>query len=194
MSKARLLACPTCARHVRLDEGVCPFCAAKLPASWSRLREDGVPLSPATRLSRAALYALRMGTLSATTVACGGAVGGGAGEQPDSDQGDSVAIFEAAYGGPPPDGSFVGAAYGGPVFIDGNVLPAYGLAPLPESGLVDSATHSDAGSSDAAQTDAAPRDASPSDASRSDGFIAPPYGLPAYGLPPMPPRGANGSE
>jgi hypothetical protein len=34
----RLFACPECARHVRVDAGVCPFCDHVLPPSNARAR------------------------------------------------------------------------------------------------------------------------------------------------------------
>ncbi len=114
---------------------------------------------PATRLSRAALYALRIGTLSVTsvtTVACGGSLStGGTGK--DSGQPDSASIGDAAYGGPPPneagkmdDASQMAAIYGAFMPDDGSVsfVPdanyavPYGL-PAPPPPV-------DAGASDAA--------------------------------------------
>jgi hypothetical protein len=68
MTRVHLLACPECARHVRVDEDACPFRRAALP-SW--FRERTLPPTPAARLSRAALHALRVGALSVTTAACG---------------------------------------------------------------------------------------------------------------------------
>ncbi len=73
MKKTALAACPACARHVRLDEPSCPFCRAPLPSSF---RETTAPPRSATRLSRAALYALGVGTLSMSSVACGGSRSG----------------------------------------------------------------------------------------------------------------------
>ncbi|MGA3121848.1 MAG: RING finger protein [Polyangiaceae bacterium] len=67
MTRTPLAACPGCARHVRVNEPACPFCRAELPASFRQLPP---PPSPAKRLSRAALYALGVGALSATA-ACG---------------------------------------------------------------------------------------------------------------------------
>lgn len=65
-----LAACPACARHVRLSEPSCPFCRYELPPSF----RERAPLSPASRLNRAALHALRMGAISIAAAACGGEV------------------------------------------------------------------------------------------------------------------------
>jgi hypothetical protein len=66
--RTALAACPGCARHVRVNEPVCPFCGAALPSSFRQLQPRP---SPAKRLSRAALHALGVGALSATAAACG---------------------------------------------------------------------------------------------------------------------------
>jgi len=136
VKRTPLAACPACARHVRVDEPVCPFCHARLPPSF---RERTTPPPPATRLSRAALYALRAGALSVTTVACGGAVSTGS---DGKDRGGTTmsSVFDAAYGGPPSDASEedgdqadaptgLDSAYGGFFAVDAE--PAYG-GPFPE--------------------------------------------------------------
>src|SRR4051794_6550185 len=118
MTDARLLPCPSCARHVRASEETCPFCDSGLPAS---LATQPAPRSPATRLSRAALFAF--GTSAAAIAACGGSTTG----SPK----DDVTLLDAAYGGPPRDGApdaeedspFLNAAYGGPP-IDASVPDA----------------------------------------------------------------------
>ena len=110
MKKSHLSVCPSCARHVRVDEPICPFCHARLPPSF---REVTVPQPPATRLSRVALYALRAGALSVTTVASGGTVSLGCSDG-DSGRGNPMSIIDASYGGPPPDASNLGVLYGFP--------------------------------------------------------------------------------
>jgi hypothetical protein len=152
MIQTPLAACPACARHLRVTEPTCPFCRAALPASF---RELTAPAPPATRLSRAALYALRVGALSVTTVACGGAVSTGSQEHNDSGSSDATTIGLAAYGGSPPlddaggqDDAQFGVMYGlfmpldsggddaptgfigGPVY-GGFFAPPYGLPPPP---------------------------------------------------------------
>jgi hypothetical protein len=68
MKRTPLFPCPTCARHVRVDDAACPFCASPLGEAFRRSTRSR---APATRLSRAALYALGLGTVTVT--ACGGA-------------------------------------------------------------------------------------------------------------------------
>jgi hypothetical protein len=170
MKKSPLAACPACDRHVRVDEPTCPFCQVGLPPSF---RERTAPPPPAARLSRAALYALRVGALSATTVACGGALGTG-GSEKDSGSSNAAPINDAAYGGPPPDasgqddapttgiaayGGFFAsdsgvldaptgfdAAYGGVFVPDGNFAPPYGISPIepPDAAPTDASSHPDA--------------------------------------------------
>lgn len=163
MKRTSLAACPACSRHVRLDEPSCPFCRAQLPSSF---RETTAPPRPAPRLSRAALYALRVGTLSISTVACGGSLGT-SGNERDSGQAGPASVGEAAYSGPPigaseeddspgmlNSGSSSGV-YGGP-FPIGGYGAAYGGVPTlvgaDASPAVDAAR--DAGATDA-QADAA---------------------------------------
>src|SRR5580658_2561143 len=95
-AKARLLACPSCARHVRVSESACPFCATSLPASFGA---GAAAKPPPARLSRGELYAF--GTAAALAVAaCGQMVG-------ESDAGSDVGVigrganFIAPYGMPP---------------------------------------------------------------------------------------------
>jgi hypothetical protein len=166
VKKSALAPCPACARHVRVHEPACPFCSAALPSSFRQLV---APPPPATRLSRAALYALRVGVLSSAAVACGGSLSTG-GSEKDSGQDDTESLPDASYGGPPPaeaggdDDAQYGVLYGA-FAMDANYAVPYGLpAPPPV----------DAGTEDG-----------PSDAStRPDVvFIAPPYGgfITAYG-------------
>src|SRR5580698_7233742 len=111
-----LAACPGCARHVRLTESTCPFCRAALPATF---REARLPARPAVRLSRAVLYALGVGTISVTSTACGGRVGGERGES-DGGAGDATSIGEAV------DDGFVEETPGVSTFA-----PPYGTPPPP---------------------------------------------------------------
>ncbi len=53
--------CPSCRRHVRIDEATCPFCAAAVPAHEPRRITTG-------RFTRAAVFA----GASLATAACGG--------------------------------------------------------------------------------------------------------------------------
>ena len=43
----RLTPCPDCARHVRADSGVCPFCDRPLPASSTRARAGALLIGAA---------------------------------------------------------------------------------------------------------------------------------------------------
>jgi hypothetical protein len=74
-----------------------------------------MPVPPAVRLSRAALYALGVGTLSATAAACGGGQASGARGNASPD------------GAPSPDGSLDGGQEDSPFFTG---APPYGLAPI----------------------------------------------------------------
>ncbi len=121
MTKAHLVPCHSCARHVRVSEDTCIYCDTVLPAE---LRARPVPRSPKARLGRAALHAVGAGTMT-LAAACS-----------SSDTFDTrdpgVLTADAAYGGPPVDAATdagdaneepiptVDAAYGGPP-IDANV-------------------------------------------------------------------------
>ncbi len=143
MIRPRLAGCPSCSRHVRVDEPTCPFCSVALEACF---RATAAPRQVAARLSRAALYAL--GASSLTVVACGtssppygqpptidsgatsmdsGLRDGGArddGSQPD-------VMGGALYGGPPQDSGAVDAIVGPPQDggREGGAGPVYGAPP-----------------------------------------------------------------
>jgi hypothetical protein len=173
MMKTPLAACPACARHVRVDEPHCPFCRVELSAAF---RAQTPPASPAKRLNRAALYALRMGAISMAATACGGSVKvigdggaddsstaqdatGGGGSSGASGGGGSSGAIGSSSGGQGYDGPYGVAAYGGFTPFD-----AGGVEPP-------------------ADAQAAP-DADPADAKPDHIFIAPPYGIvPPYGGP-----------
>jgi hypothetical protein len=157
MIKTPLAACPACARHLRVNEPTCPFCRAELPPSF---REQTAPPPPAMRLSRAALYALRVGALSVTAAACGGAVATG-GEQdsgalPADGSAQDDAQFVAPYGGfAPPDAEMsavgVDSAYGGFfATLYGQMPPLPDAAPTDASSRRDATPPSDGGGPDVA--------------------------------------------
>jgi len=104
MSRSHLRACPSCARHVRVSEASCPFCATALSDAF-RATPPAQP--PGVRLTRAALFAFGTGTLA---VAAGGCSDGTTatpfyGASPievTSDAGDAgPSVGEALYGAPP---------------------------------------------------------------------------------------------
>lgn len=109
-----LVPCPTCARHVRVSEATCPFCAASLP-------DTKTPM-PGTsqRLSRAAAYAFTATVAAATggaLVACSSSsaqtqalygapavIDSGSDAADDADSGGGQALYGApAYGAQPVD-------------------------------------------------------------------------------------------
>ncbi len=156
MSKARLVPCPTCSRHFRADEAACPFC------SGHPLSDLGpTPIAPSVRLSRAALYALGVGTIS-LSAACGGDVAKGG-----TDSGRGLGMDSSSTDSSPGDSS--SPSDSSSPMDTGNVAVPYGV-PAFDSGIFDSGTNTDA---------TEPRDATP-----------PPFDGPAppYGQPPRPPR------
>ena len=94
---ARLLACPACTRHIRVDEERCPFCGVTCPGAFASSR---TPEPPPRGLSRAELsgYA-RTAARVAATVGSGAAIAIALSccDHPRSDD-NEVAV----YGGPPP--------------------------------------------------------------------------------------------
>ena len=174
---AHLVACPSCARHVRVSEQACPFCRTSLPASFAAAPG---PRTVGVRLKRAALYAIG-GTL---TVACGGGLA-----QPMPGPQDGAPGFDAGDDGA--DGYTGAPMYGAPAYgiaplpeagdddVDSSIGPLYG-GPCPGGGCWQDAAPGDAGP-DVAVGDAAPADATP-DAMKADACVA--WGYALYGGPP----------
>jgi hypothetical protein len=99
MSQSHLVACPSCARHVRVSESACPFCRAGLTAEF---RSTPARQAPRARLTRAALFVL--GTGVALTPACSSSSSGspgGSGEE----LGDGASEPETGSGGGADGGS-----------------------------------------------------------------------------------------
>jgi hypothetical protein len=104
--------CPTCHRHVRIDETACPFCAGALDFS------EVVPrVSPRVRLGRAATFAFGM-----VTSACGSDA-----PKPDAHPADAH-VVDAPRDAAGPD------AYFDP---DGGGVAIYCAAPTPDGGTTD---------------------------------------------------------
>jgi hypothetical protein len=66
---ARLLACPSCARHVRVDEARCPFCGVACTESFA---SNPAPVAPPLGLSRAELF--RFNPRAAPSLVAGAAI------------------------------------------------------------------------------------------------------------------------
>jgi hypothetical protein len=93
-TRRHLAMCPSCARHVRVDESACPFCQASLSDEF---RATPPRPRPAVRLSRAALYAFGVGALSLSAAqGCGGETGSGGDKDGGSRQEGSTAGPDAA--------------------------------------------------------------------------------------------------
>lgn len=157
MSKAPLVPCSSCSRHVRATEQACPFCSAFVS---SELRARLAPTPPRQRLDRAGLFALGAAG-AALSVACAGAVQPVDGSSPTDAGSDSGNVTDATdansaldsgidvnsigpmYGAaPPPDAArdarhdapiMVDAGYGGPP-TDSGIQPPYGAPPPPDGG------------------------------------------------------------
>jgi hypothetical protein len=133
MIRPRFACCPSCSRHVRVDEPTCPFCSVALDACF---RATAAPRQVATRLSRAALYAL--GASSLTVAACGSTstVVPPYGQPPMIDSGapymDSGIRDGAREDGSQPD-VMGGAMYGGPPQDSGAAVDAI-VGPTPDGG------------------------------------------------------------
>jgi hypothetical protein len=116
--KSRLVVCPSCARHVRLGERACPFCAAEQPPA-SAVRPlfprppRGLSRQGIARFNAAARVIASVGTGACFTVAaivsaCGGEAAspqddGGTDSSTDDGSADDVFLAEAAYGLVPAD-------------------------------------------------------------------------------------------
>lgn len=113
-----LAPCPSCTRHVRVSETLCPFCATALPTD---IAVRGARPRVAARLARAGIFAVGTAVAAATSAACSTVA-------PATDAGGDMAAatdtgtggLDAAYGGPPDLGPIdlghggIDAAYGGP--------------------------------------------------------------------------------
>jgi len=194
MTKARLLACPGCARHVRVSEPACVFCGLVLPESFGE--RPAVP--PPPRMSRGGLFAYRARAIAASTAAlvtasCGAALEAGpfdAGAQDSESDGDYGG--DAAYGLPDSGDELLGAAYGlaadaypgedaqpSDASDDITIQPLYG-APAPDAG-----EPLDARPIDASKSDVVGKDSGASDARDEDVSIGAAYGIaPVYGASP----------
>lgn len=161
MSATHLVVCPSCARHVRAREESCPFCRSELGEA---LRQTPEPRAPAIRLSRGALYAFGVGSLTVATM-CGSS--------------NASVSSVTVYGGPSgvtfPDGVVLGGHCEGKVYVDGTYGYAFcddgmwaatdtnpatadaGYTPLGDGGVTfDASTDAEARTVDDASTDAAP--------------------------------------
>jgi hypothetical protein len=142
MTQPHLIACPSCARHVRASEPSCPFCKASVVEAARAF----VPRKrPTERLGRAALYALGLSGATAA-VACsssvqplyGSPIANDGGDHGDS--GDEAGVGAPMYGAPghpaPDAGGDDDASADADDDGPGVVMPAYGAPghPLPEAG------------------------------------------------------------
>jgi hypothetical protein len=88
-----LVACPSCARHVRVSEAACPFCGVALAGS---LRLSAPPRRPGVRLTRAALFALGTGTVALAPSCSSSSPGPVSGSAPVPDAAANVGDDDAA--------------------------------------------------------------------------------------------------
>jgi hypothetical protein len=150
VTRAHLLPCPACARHVRVNEPACPFCKEALPAAF---RGEARPEAPRVRLARAALFALGTGTAA---LACGSSTALGGSPFDEANDGSTQAgdgASDAMSDGV--DAMNYGPLYGGfPIREDagahdaglhdagldaGQLEPSYGAPPTPRDAGDDAA-------------------------------------------------------
>ena len=130
-----LTPCPACARHVKLGECACPFCGAQVACRAGRNL-------PATRMSRAALFAASaLGTvLGATDCSESSQPLYGAGPylpEGDAAQSDSTSMMPGNEGGAPSDAaapSDAGDEQPGAVALYGGFAPVDASNERGESG------------------------------------------------------------
>lgn len=120
-----LAPCPSCARHVRRAETVCPFCAASisLPPAPTRRMPD--------RLGRAALVTFGAAAIATSASACGSAVALYGAPAPDTGAAQADAGTPAADAAIENDAGQPATLYGGPILDD---------AGLDDAGDVDAGT------------------------------------------------------
>jgi hypothetical protein len=128
---SQLAPCPSCKRHVRVNESSCPFCKSELD-----LASLPTPVLPRTRLGRAATFAFGATLVGASALAsCGDddgdtqrrGEGGSAGSEANggSDD-DGVGGATAGQGG---RAGSSGSAGAGGKSGDGGPVPVYGGPP-----------------------------------------------------------------
>jgi len=184
--------CPSCDRHVRIDETVCPFCAASIETAMAAASPRALP---DRRLGRAALVSFG---LSVAAV-------GGVASLESCDNGDIDAGWSAADPDrlPTPsdrtDAGKVQTRDAGRVVTDpgDRSTPPYGVPgrlPQADAGRPLDAGKSDAGTSDASQADASDAGAG-SDAGKIDAAVldaghdaGPGRIVAVYGAPAQPPK------
>ncbi len=160
MSATHLVACRSCARHLRVSELRCPFCGSAMDVD---VRARPAPRPPAMRLSRAALFALGTGG-AVLPVACGAGApeveslsDAGRGESSNAST-TSTFNYGVPYGLPPGDSGSTGAHDAGHdahvVMMGSGGIGAYGnftmSQPEPDAG----GTSSSSGTLDAGLPDA----------------------------------------
>jgi hypothetical protein len=119
---ARLLACPVCARHVRVNENRCPFCDLALPEDFGA---GPAPVPPPRGLSRAEIFRFAARAAaglvgSGLVLANVGMVAGcsGSGSNSPDAANDGTSTADAARDGPH-DADFLGGEkYGSAPFLD----------------------------------------------------------------------------
>jgi hypothetical protein len=124
--RARLLPCPACNRHSRVDDTRCPFCSTELGV---RVAPYAPPSSVTARMSRSARVALGAALAAMGTAGCGGAPAEPTAPEPITSPPDDTQPQQ-------PDPGAVAPMYGVPAEPpppddDGAGAPEYG-APAPE--------------------------------------------------------------
>jgi hypothetical protein len=180
-TKARLLACPACARHIRMSERACLFCGLVLPASFG---EAPVLPQPA-RMSRGGLVGYRARAIAASTVAlatagCGSTIAGSSSDAGSNiSRGDSSQTSQADSSETSQGDSSQGDTGGGGIVM-GSTTVYGGPWPYPiDDGSAEATAPPEAGALDGSPPDAVAVDSGASDASDHDVGA-----LPAYGLSP----------
>jgi hypothetical protein len=128
---AHLRPCPSCARHVRTSESLCPFCAGVLPEAF---RATAPPVLPTRRLGRAAMFAF--GASLAGTPACDDTAVP-AGDAAIVDGGGDTASADtspAGLDGAPPDLGYGADIYGAPPDL-GTGADIHGAPPPADAGV-----------------------------------------------------------
>jgi hypothetical protein len=137
---SQLIKCTSCARHVRLSETSCPFCAAALDVGERAAAAQAIDARlPRRRIGRAALLAIGLGVIAPATNACS--------SDDTSDEGTVDAGTDANIG------VLYGAFMGDASFRDdGSVVAAYGAPFFPDaSTAIDAATDGGPDASDASE-------------------------------------------
>ena len=121
---SHLAPCPSCKRHVRVNESTCPFCKSELD-----LASVPAPVVPRSRLGRAATFAFGATLVGAGAIASCSDEDTGTRRRGEGGSAGSGATGGSNNGGTAGQGGSAGSSGAGGTPGDGGTVPVYGAPP-----------------------------------------------------------------